>query len=892
MKKLSPQTKAKLKKALLITVCAALGLGVVGGGAYLGVYSTNRPCAAVDAAQKTGAVTNGASGFLYGFAEPDIPTVEIAKSIDVSTLSTKTYGGLQHPIGDVNQVADTFLAAGGEEIIVYTQDMYDTWYYQFDSMEAYLERVRETVTATAQANYADRVTYCIYNEMDNGAWFGDFSVPENRQKTYEAWKETYALVRSIDPDAKIGGPGYCNFDADNIREFLEYCIAENCLPDTMIWHELGSNSLYLWDEHFEDYAEICAELGIEKLPVCISEYGLMETNGIPGESLKWISRIENSKAEACVAYWRLANNMSDTVADDVTPNSNWWAYRWYAEMTGETLAVESKDLFQSNMGKFLTRQSKHLEYKGFTALATLDEEKGEMQLLAGGSDRDSDIVLQNLDKTETFSGVETVKVTAEYVDYKGLGGAVLEPTFGFETYLPVKDGEVQIEMNDILYTQCWHLTVTPTDIVWDEFESGILSVAGTPRDLTVMQRYEAEDTDLFGTAKKASDSAYAASGKQLVRMNSGRESGVEFDITAHTAGTYTLDLVYGNGANGVQTDKDGAVTDKGVRSPVEVTLFLDDREAGTLTLDSTIKDDFTGCCSVDVTLPQGDHEIRFVLAKNEAISETLTFDFLDVTLQSEQAADDFLYAVADEKTTSDTQTSFLILAKEDGYHDIRFTAQSAPTALTLNGTTVENAAFQTSAAPVYSCKLYLRRGLSYLAVNVPNAQDVQVAKTEDAATGLTVFSADSLGIAGGAERKIPEADSTQTAGKTNDLPYIDNITCENGASAQITCLTPADGYYQLTFLYSNNEEGGVHDYNVDLVERYITLSVNGEKLGNTYFRSTYSWEAYKTKTVTVYLKQGTNIITMQNDGSYRFNGRVTAAPRIAEVTVAPLMQNG
>ena len=748
------------------------------------------------------------------------------------------------------------------------------------------------MTATAQANYADRVTYCIYNEMDNGAWFGDFSVPENRQKTYEAWKETYALVRSIDPDAKIGGPGYCNFDADNIREFLEYCIAENCLPDTMIWHELGSNSLYLWDEHFEDYAEICAELGIEKLPVCISEYGLMETNGIPGESLKWISRIESSKAEACVAYWRLANNMSDTVADGVTPNSNWWAYRWYAEMTGETLAVESKDLFQSNMGKFLTRQSKHLEYKGFTALAALDEEKGEMQLLAGGSDRDSDIVLQNLDKTETFSGVETVKVTAEYVDYKGLGGAVLEPTFGFETYLPVKDGEVQIEMNDILYTQCWHLTVTPTDIVWDEFESGIFSVARTPRDLTVMQRYEAEDADLFGTAKKASDSAYAASGKQLVRMNSGRESGVEFDITAHTAGTYTLDLVYGNGANGVQTDKDGAVTDKGVRSPVEVTLFLDDREAGTLTLDSTIKDDFTGCCSVDVTLPQGDHEIRFVLAKNEAISETLTFDFLDVTLQSEQAADGFLYAVADEKTTSDTQTSFLILAKEDGYHDIRFTAQSAPTALTLNGTTVENAAFQTSAAPVYSCKLYLRRGLSYLAVNVPNAQDIQVAKTEDAATGLTVFSADSLGIAGGAERKIPEADSTQTAGKINDLPYIDNITCENGASAQITCLTPADGYYQLTFLYSNNEEGGVHDYNVDLVERYITLSVNGEKLGNTYFRSTYSWEAYKTKTVTVYLKQGTNIITMQNDGSYRFNGRVTAAPRIAEVTVAPLMQNG
>ena len=179
--------------------------------------------------------------------------------------------------------------------------MDDTWYYEFDSMEAYHERVRETVTATELANYADHVVYCIYNEMDNGAWFGDFSVYENRVKTYEAWKETYELVRSIAPDAKIGGPGYSSYNSEYIREFLEYCKSENCLPDTMIWHELGNNSLYMWEEHFSDYADICIQVGVEQAPVCITEYGLMKTNGIPGESVKWISRIENTKAEACVA---------------------------------------------------------------------------------------------------------------------------------------------------------------------------------------------------------------------------------------------------------------------------------------------------------------------------------------------------------------------------------------------------------------------------------------------------------------------------------------------------------------------------------------------------------------------------------------------------------------
>lgn len=856
------------------------------------IDSTNRPSVTINVNDKTGDITNGASGFLYGFAEPDIPTVEIAKSIDVSTLSTKAFGGLQHPIGDVNQVADTFLAAGGEQIIVYTQDMYDTWYYQLDSMDEYLARVRQTVTATEQAEYADHVVYCIYNEMDNGAWFGDFSVYENRAKTYDAWKETYELVRSIAPDAKIGGPGYSSYNSEYIREFLEYCKSENCLPDTMIWHELGNSSLYMWEEHFADYADICSQLNIEKMPVCITEYGLMKTNGIPGESVKWISRIENSKTEACVAYWRLADNLSDTVADDVTPNSNWWAYRWYAQMTGETLAAESKDLFQSNMGDFLLRKSDELENRGFSALATLDEDKKEIQILAGGTDRDSDIILQNLNEAQAFAGVETVCVTAEYVDYKGLGGAVNAPTEGFVRYLPVEDGEVTIELNDILDTQCWNITVTPTDIVWADYESGILSVTGTERNLNDIQRYEAEDADLFGTAKKASDTNYAASGEKIVRMTSEKESGVEFDVTAAEGGTYTLDLVYGNGANGIQYAEDGSVSDKGVRSPVEIKLFLDEREAGTLTLDSTLQDEFSACASLEVNLPAGDHSIRFVLPENTKFLETLSFDFLDVTRQigTQGSA---VYAVADEEQSDDAQTTFLVLANEDGYHDIRFTAKAAPNTLTLNGTTLSDFDMDTGEAPVYGCQLYLRRGISSITVNTPNAMDIQVSKsTRETTDGMTVYAAESLGLSGGAQRKIPAAESTEKLGKTSDLPYIDNISCENGASAQITCLTPADGYYQITFLYSNNEEGGVHAYNVDLVERYITVSVNGEKLENTYFRSTYSWETYKTKTITVYLTQGTNIITLSNDGSYRFNGNVTYAPRIAQVTVAPLADAG
>ena len=84
----------------------------------------------------------------------------------------------------------------------------------------------------------------------------------------------------------------------------------------------------------------------------------------------------------------------------------------------------------------------------------------------------------------------------------------------------------------------------------------------------------------------------------------------------------------------------------------------------------------------------------------------------------------------------------------------------------------------------------------------------------------------------------------------------------------------------------------MHDYNVDLVERYLTISVNGQKLGNTYFRSTYSEDTYKTKTILVSLQAGDNSILLENDGSYKFNNKTTYAPDVGAVFIAPLDPQG
>lgn len=66
----------------------------------------------------------------------------------------------------------------------------------------YFPLIEQTVSELKNADYHDKLVYCIYNEPDNGVWFDD----RNRSEFYEAWKLTYDYVKSLDETALIGGP--------------------------------------------------------------------------------------------------------------------------------------------------------------------------------------------------------------------------------------------------------------------------------------------------------------------------------------------------------------------------------------------------------------------------------------------------------------------------------------------------------------------------------------------------------------------------------------------------------------------------------------------------------------------------------------------------------------
>lgn len=819
-----------MKKASKIFAGIFISFVVIAVSLLVAIQMISVPVITVDFSSRS-ELTGRASGFLYGFAEDNIPTKEIAESIGINSLATKTAGGLQHPIGDVRDVSETFLGAGGEMLMVYTQDMYDTWYYQLDSLPEYNEKVRKTVTEMESSPYKDSLVYCIYNEMDNGAWLGSFWEEENRYKFYDAWKETFNLVKSINPDAKIAGPGHCGYNYDFIKEFLLYCKEKECLPEMVVWHELSDQSIYWMESNFNGYYSICDDLGIERLPVCISEYGLMRTNGIPGESVKWISRLEKQDAYGCVAYWRLANNLSDAVADDVTPNGNYWVYNFYAKMKGEELTTSEWDMFHSNIGNYI-KGKYPLMNKGFIALSSYDEGENKFYILTGGSDRTSKIKIENLD--DTFISGDKYTVTVTMADYKGLGGAVNSPVTVEKKNISVKGSSLTFTIPCERESAAYFIEITRGEC--EEYENPVKTV-----------RYEAETAELSGELFGTDAVAYSVSGGKCVKGIS-KDTPVSFDVKVPEDGTYSLDMVYSN-----------ANTGESGRKSINVKITVNGEEQG-VKCPSTIKEDCMECVSVQVELKKGSNTVE-ICPENEDI---IGLDFIDVTNCNN------IYDVYFEKLTSRNtkeENSYFLIAPFDSYYKLN--GYSDTRTVFVNGYEING-----NLAGIF----YFGRGYNKIVLpDGVSVEDVQMCVNDE--DGF-IFSPDDLTVSGAAT--IEENENT-SSGK-----HIGWISSDRESGTELTYCAHEEGYYAVTVEYANNEEGGYHDYNVDLVERYISISVNGEKQGNYFFRSTYSWDNYKTKTVVLKLSEGENTITFTNDGSYSFNNKVTYAPNIGSITVNPV----
>ncbi len=879
--------KAKniLKKVLIAIISVIIILALAAGCFFL----TYKPTITFDAANLTGEISSRASGFLYGIAEDGVPSYNMVESIDLSSLATKTTGGLQHPIADMGNVAAEATAGGKcDYLVVYLQDMYATWYYDHENItemkrngtydwreyveSVFFPMVEQTVNKIKSSDYHNKIVYCLYNECDNAVWFGSWIKDENndqggysvfddagKQNFYEAWKLTYDYVKELDPVALIGGPGYCDYNSENMNGFLTYTCENGCTPDILIYHELGDRSIYDWQAHIDDLKNVEKSLEIsENTPVIVSEYGRMQDNGSPNTMLKYITKIEQSGVYGEQAYWLLANNLCNTAADYNTPNSAWWVYRWYADMEGQSMNSKISDMFHSDFEKAV-KEKREFRFQRFMGLGSVTDEKDKLDILVAGADYKGNVKIKNLSDTALKGKEVYVKISA--VTYQGISGMVFEPEI-VRAYKTKCGGTLRINLGKMDEDTSYHIEVCEASEKDEKIKNDNLYT-----------RYEFENGTLLGNAYTY-DSAYATTGEinGMVGGNENEGDGVEIKIRVPETASYDLMFIYGNANDGIYDENGRQNPDD--RTFTYADFMIDGEEQSLLEFENTIRSEITTSKTLVKDLKKGSHTIRIMhnkgtyvldsllVKRNDNISESKTEDSYAYTLAEKYP---HIAVLFDADRTTQQNSAFVSVAPEDGYYDISTAANAAVLVDGLSAAADENGL----------ATVFLRRGLNYIEVASADAQlTAKASEKNETAQRYYKDAHEYITLSG-----------TARYNENERISYIDGITSEGG-SAVYNINVPQSGEYKLTLLYSNNEENGVHSYNVDLVEEFVNISVNGRDY-KIYCRNTASWDTYTTITANIELVQGNNTFTLYNDGSGSFNGGVTSAPRIANITISP-----
>ncbi len=876
----------------------------VGEDAYI-------PTLTVDMTNEGHSIIHGSAGFLYGISNEGVPNVNTLSPLKPKVLATKGALGTEHPYGDALDVAEEFFEAGGEQVM-----MYNSNYYGVFGVSAAAEdfaEVLSTIIAPHVAEWKDnmrekypdidsRIFYIPINEGSpivladgtvdfNASWKLYYDAIVEGERTYYETHGKYD-PSTYEKTAYFAGPndaGSRNYPY--MYSFIEFCKNNDCMPDVVTWHELDEPDLYTMANSAAVYRQVCADLGLEPKQVVINEYAEMKDCGVPGRLVNWISRLEDNELYGCLPFWHQANNLNDLAADDNNGNGAWWVYKWYGDMSGMTLKVDTNTEFNLLYG-----------------CATIDDAKRSASVLAGGIDGDAKIVLENISETDTFNGADKVHVKVEAAYFSGYHGAVIEPATVLEGTYAVEDGKVEIGLTDMLFSTAYNVTVTEAS---DEVS---IPVNGAWR-----AEYEAEDAEFIGGAsnERMSDLSitYYLSGKSRVKDINTEGSGVKYTIDVPVDGRYKLEFLYGNG---VGIDR-GNVN----HSPknLSMNISIDDGENETLLMPNTLFYGMEGISEKYVDLTAGKHTITLTYDgkdkeyyPNEAIDPQLYQDALYVTYSGVMGAKrtinrkyeaetaDFNRLGETTQTNVSTQTDlegysgngyvtglklspvengggirWIVVVEESGIYNLDFKYLAAGagelniykdnTNLTYNNLLTSVSLGDTSGEWGDAvASVYLMKGINLIDIDtdIDAAIDYMRLTKPQIDTSITIEAEDSAGSF--TTVYSPYADATYVEGIVADSDEASRE--ENGRYLEFKVDAPSAGKYNMQVFLSNNDMCGTHMYNIKIIDRYAVISVNGGEGVRYFFANTFSDDTIRERTVPVELNEGENTIRIYNDDSW------------------------
>lgn len=840
----------------------------------------------IDMTQTTGELMQGGTGFLYGMGANDVPSVNLMTAIKPKVIAQKCPDGMQHPSGDVLRVSESFIEAGGEEIQIYMQDAFGVWEYEGtreDVRDTYFPLIREMIPKLMESPYHDYMVCVPYNEPNN-IWFSGYMASEEDNGFLTLWKEAYDLIKELDPEMKVAGPNLSRYSDEEMDAFIKFCSENDCMPDVVTWHQLSSPGNVA--KNTSKYRAIEEKYGVEEKRVVINEYAHQSDCSSPGELVKWLGTIEDAKVYACLPYWHISNNLNDLAADNNEANGAWQLYKWYSEMSGESLKVATS-----------------VDMTEFYGVASLDNAKEKATILFGGADDKSAINLKNIDQTEAFAGAEKVHVNVSAANWTAFHGAVYEPELVLDGTYEVVDGELTIELSGIEASSAYNLTITPAGES-DEVERPFV---GAWR-----KTYSASEAEILGGAAVSEPllDTYITFSDKIVTNFTTPEDGIVYNVNVPQNGRYKLDIIYGNGVgSNVQN------MDEHAPKIAEQILQINDGEGKIIELPSTLGSYMEGMYTEYVDLTAGDNSIKITGAYPEGIKDgELAHDAIYLTYDGAYGEGEREFSKIYQAYTGDynefngVSSAITLDAAIDGYTGLGYIKG-------LNINPVKNGGGVRFVVNVEKNGLY-NVGLRYASeeegvagIYVGNTartfdslvKETKIENTDNtfAMSTQTVFLERGVNIvdidasvdialdyikvskASGTEDKTitVEAEEGELSGTTtgsskyaSGAAYVEGIKAneEDGEDNYLKIIVnvPETGEYAMSIYQSCGEIFGNHEYNAKLVNRYASVQVNDGEPVCYDFRNTYSDEMFKTKTVKVTLNEGENATKIFNDNSF------------------------
>ncbi|MEO3867313.1 hypothetical protein ABGB18_00625 [Nonomuraea sp. B12E4] len=785
----------------------------------------------VDFAQRTGPVHGGATGMLYGLSDPGVPGDSLLAGARPRTVAQKAPDGDQHPNGDALVIADGFLAAGGEEIVVYMQDVYSRWPYEDLGIDDYLAKVDTMVRKVVRERPGDkdRFVWVPFNEPD-GIWYRDWATL--KEKFFADWKAVFERIRSIDPTARIVGPNEAGYNPGRLRDFLTWardadCAGDpegDCLPDIMAWHELARSRLADYRGHFEHYRQLERALGIGPLPINIDEYGNRRDMSVPGQMIQWISLFEDTKVDADMAYWTYAGNLNDHAVRTRRANGGWWLLKWYADLTGQTVRATPPRLNAADTVQ---------------AVAAIDEPARRGTILVGGGAEPVRLDVSGLDPDVFGEQVDVLVSRTTWTGYEG--DALKPPVIAAERTAP-RGGTLQVDLPGGDVMAAYRVTIVPAggrspapDAPWT------VSVEAESATLTSAQVFDQDTT--------ADPQRYATSGKRDVGGLNAAGSAVTFPVTVPRDGRYRLGVY--QGANKV---------------PGRHALFVDGVLDQIVQYSANLGWTYRGRTDVEVELTAGTHRLSL---RTSADGTTLLpggditldkFDLTEITgpARAVHPADEARLSGGARITRTGgepaielggaARATFFVAAAEDGYHDVTLSYGAAARGdlrVRLDGREIPGLRVTRPGEGASRVRVYLPAGISKIDIAGPaglRLRELTTIRADRADGAVHRIEAEQARRAGAARAVTVPATSASNASAG---AYVGDLG--GGAGNTLTLDRPAGfgpGQYVLLVHYANADRNTGHPYNTDVISRFLDITETGGTTTRGVFRHNYAWDNF------------------------------------------------